>query len=327
MTDSRKGERTPVKRAAARAASMPSGGPAVPTLPSLALETHLRDQKRRKKARRDLHEALESHFATLSRYADIEITKLAEIVGAYACEIYDSGAEGYLAIPSTDPEVLFGMAGPLNIGLTLDDVEKCLSALRVRRPWKISSDPVVRLFDDGRELMELHYEPWLRQEIANIVTRRVQDTRKAYEGQFWSRQAVPQPENRASTKTPDDKKGAQRREFMTPFLKSLTPEMGPISSMERAPAADEKQGVLAPPKRTKREPHADPESILTGKDRVTHQTAADLLGVSVRRVRQLVVEEGLHTLGIGHAKQISVTSLRKRLTSTPNSEVSGNPGK
>src|SRR5208282_1570275 len=90
-----------------------------------------------------------SYFATLTRYADISINKLAEIMGAYACEIYDSGAEGYLQIQSLDPEVLFGIGGPLNVGLTLSDVEKCLSTLRVRRPWKISFD-----FDREESLLE-----------------------------------------------------------------------------------------------------------------------------------------------------------------------------
>lgn len=194
------------------------GTASIPTLPVLALEAHRRDQKRREKARRDLHEALEGYFATLSRYADIEITKLAEIVGAYACEIYNSSAEGYLTIPSIDPEALFGMAGPLNIGPTLADVEKCLSGLRVRRPWKISSDPVVRRFDDGRELMELHYEPWLRQEIANIVTRRFQDTRKQYE-QSAPPEPAPVPEEPSAVRTGSDaSKAAARQSFMAPHL-------------------------------------------------------------------------------------------------------------
>lgn len=158
-----------------------------PILPKLSLEAHRKDQERRKNAKRDLREALESYFSTLASGKEVEITKLAEIMGAYACEVYNSSAAGYLAIPFLDPEALFGMAGPLNVGLTLADVEKCFSTLRVRRPWKISSDPVVRLFDDGRELMVLHYEhPWLKQEIGNIVTKRVQDARKEYEEGFQS---------------------------------------------------------------------------------------------------------------------------------------------
>jgi len=188
MANSRKIDLTPdgilperEQSQAPQAADVSHREDAGPSLPTLPLEAHRKDQERRKKARRDLEEALESYFATLTRFEDIELTKMAEIVGAYACEIYDSSAEGYLAIPSLDPEALFGMAGPLNVGLTLTDVEKCVSTLRVRRPWKISSDPFVRLLDDGRELIGLHYEhPWFRLEIGNIVARRFQDTRKAY---------------------------------------------------------------------------------------------------------------------------------------------------
>jgi len=147
----------------------------------LPLEVHRRDQERRLKAKQDLEKALESFFATLTGAGDIEASKLAEIVGAYAREIYRSGAEGYLAIPSLDPEALFGMAGPLNGGPTLAEVEKCLSTLRVRRPWNpLSRDPAVSCLDDGCELTALHYDEWLRREIWTAVTACVQDARKTY---------------------------------------------------------------------------------------------------------------------------------------------------
>lgn len=160
-----------------------SHGEAVKAMrPTLPLEAHRRDRERQARAKRDLEATLENYFATLTRFGDIEITTLAEIVGAYACEVYDSRAEGYMAIPSWDPETLFGVAGPLSVGPTLADVERCLATLKVRRPWKIpSSDSIVGLLDDGRELMGLHYEhPWFTRQIGDIVARRVQDTRKAY---------------------------------------------------------------------------------------------------------------------------------------------------
>jgi hypothetical protein len=159
----------------------PKASPQIQPLPKLSLATHRKDQERRKNAKSDLTEALESYFSILTSGKEVDMTKLVEIVGAYACEIYNSAAEGYMAIPLLDPEALFGMTGPLNVGLALADVEKCLSALRIRRPWKISSDPAVRLLDDGRELMGLYYEhPWFRQAIGNIVSKRVEDARKEY---------------------------------------------------------------------------------------------------------------------------------------------------
>jgi hypothetical protein len=80
-------------------------------------------------------------------------------------------------------------------------------------------------------------------------------------------------------------------------------------------------------RREKREPHPDPESVLAGKDRVTVETAAELLGVTPRRVRQLVLEEHLDTLGIGHAKRISAQSIRQRLNLPTNLEENGNSRK
>jgi hypothetical protein len=156
---------------------------ASPVLGTLPLEAHRKDQERRKKAKRDLKEALQSYFATLTRGSDVELTKVTEIVCAYAREIYDSSVEGYRAIPSLDPEALFGEAGLLNVGLTLSDVEKCLSTLRVRRPWKRPGD----LLDDGYESMRLYLdEPWLSGEMRDIVAKRVQDSRAAYPLRFPS---------------------------------------------------------------------------------------------------------------------------------------------
>lgn len=156
-------------------------GAATVALPVLPLEAHRKDQERRRKARRDLEKALEGYFATLTRFREVEITKVAEILGSYASEIYDSSAAGYLVIPSLDLEALFGIAGPLNGGMAIADVEKQVSTLRVRRPWKISKDPAVRPLDDGRESMGLYFDdPWLRHEIREIVAMRVDSTRNAY---------------------------------------------------------------------------------------------------------------------------------------------------
>jgi hypothetical protein len=83
----------------------------------------------------------------------------------------------------------------------------------------------------------------------------------------------------------------------------------------------------APPRRTEREPHSNPEAVLSGKERVTQETASELLGVSLRRVRGLIEEGHLTTIGEGHAKQISVDSLRRRLNLQTNSEKSGNTRK
>jgi hypothetical protein len=94
-------------------------------------------------------------------------------------------------------------------------------------------------------------------------------------------------------------------------------------------AAVSDNGIVNPlsPKRTKRQPHPNPESILTGKDRVTFQTASTLLGVTERRVRQLVDEGNLETVGKGHAKRITASSISRRLNARTNSEESGNARK
>jgi len=62
-------------------------------------------------------------------------------------------------------------------------------------------------------------------------------------------------------------------------------------------------------KKRRRTPHPDPESLLEGKDAVTYETAAQVLGVSVRRVRELVMEQKLKARGKGHQKKIDVLTL------------------
>jgi hypothetical protein len=61
----------------------------------------------------------------------------------------------------------------------------------------------------------------------------------------------------------------------------------------------------------RRAPHANPESLLAGKTVVTFDTAAEVLGMTVRRVRELVAEQKLNARGAGHSKKIEVSSLRK----------------
>ena len=87
------------------------------------------------------------------------------------------------------------------------------------------------------------------------------------------------------------------------------PEAGvpaPVSDVDshRAPATTTKS-------RKRRPPHPEPESLLAGKVAVTFDTAAEVLGVTVRRVRELVVEQKLRSLGGGHSKKVEVSSLRR----------------
>jgi hypothetical protein len=96
---------------------------------------------------------------------------------------------------------------------------------------------------------------------------------------------------------------------------------------EAGAAVNDTAPKTVPAKKKKREPHPDPEAILAGKQRVTYGTAAMLLGVTERRVRQLVEENHLACVGEGHAKQISASSIRSRLNLPRNSEESGNPRK
>ncbi len=83
-------------------------------------------------------------------------------------------------------------------------------------------------------------------------------------------------------------------------------------------------------KRRVREPHPNPEKFLEGKTRVTPQTSATVLGVTERRVRQLVAEGQLDTIGEGHARQIDAQSLWRRLGGSKirnPAETSGNSRK
>jgi hypothetical protein len=100
-----------------------------------------------------------------------------------------------------------------------------------------------------------------------------------------------------------------------------------VHILELAPHLAAEQGVPGSPNRTKREPHPNPEAILAGKNRITARKTAELLGVSERRVRALVLENDLRAVGKGHAKQISVDSVRRLLSLSTNSEESGNPRK
>lgn len=67
----------------------------------------------------------------------------------------------------------------------------------------------------------------------------------------------------------------------------------------------------AKPGRHKRRPHPNPEELLAGKAVVAFDTAAAVLGVTLRRVRELVLEQKLRARGSGHSKKIEVPSLRK----------------
>lgn len=107
----------------------------------------------------------------------------------------------------------------------------------------------------------------------------------------------------------------------------LTAKEARDSDTQKTPRKDVGDSAPISLNRTKREPHPNPETILAGKDRITHDTAAGILGVSKRRVSQLAVEGHLITLGVGHAKQISTASIRVRLGLATNSEESGKKGK
>ena len=75
--------------------------------------------------------------------------------------------------------------------------------------------------------------------------------------------------------------------------------------------------------RKKRPSHPDPESLLRGKSKVTYETAAEVLRVTIRRVRELVAEERLEKVGQGHSAGISVDTLRDRLGISKKSEQTG----
>jgi hypothetical protein len=70
----------------------------------------------------------------------------------------------------------------------------------------------------------------------------------------------------------------------------------------------------SPQKRRRKEPHPDPESVLKfNPGGVVTRTAADLLGVGLRRVQELVTEGNLEATGKGNCRRVTVESLRRRL--------------
>ncbi len=81
-----------------------------------------------------------------------------------------------------------------------------------------------------------------------------------------------------------------------------------------APAPGAEIAPIPPPaarKKPRRAPHPNPETLLTGRLGVTYRTASEVLGITERRVRELVSESKLATRGQGQRKLIDVASLRK----------------
>jgi hypothetical protein len=73
---------------------------------------------------------------------------------------------------------------------------------------------------------------------------------------------------------------------------------------------------------------ASPEERLAGKTVVPYKTAAEVLNVGPRRIRQLVAKKQLISRGEGHQKKIDVASLRRRAgLQQTNPEQSGSKGK
>ncbi len=94
---------------------------------------------------------------------------------------------------------------------------------------------------------------------------------------------------------------------------SQGPEAGvpaPVIDVDSNPAPATSTTTTKSKKR-RRPPHPEPETLLAGKTAVTFDTAAEVLGMTVRRVRALVEEQKLKSLGAGHSKKIEVSSLRK----------------
>lgn len=167
-------------------------------LPTISAANHRKDQERRRKALRDLNAALQDYCETVPRERDVELTEVARIFCSYACELYDSRAAGYLELPTIDPTVLFGDAGVLNIGPTLEDVWHTVQRLKVRRPkkwpepeiYRDDDTPAVRcavgeiLIDKYVHFSYLIDDPWFCGEVRDRVARRAHDTREMYERRF-----------------------------------------------------------------------------------------------------------------------------------------------
>ena len=98
-----------------------------------------------------------------------------------------------------------------------------------------------------------------------------------------------------------------------------------VDALERQPTDDQRGNVkvrvqtVAVPKvhsvvRESRQPHPDPESILSKHPLgVNKATAANIFGISVRRVEQLIKDGELETTGRGHVKRVTTESIKARL--------------
>jgi len=66
-------------------------------------------------------------------------------------------------------------------------------------------------------------------------------------------------------------------------------------------------------KKPRKKPHPNPEELLANRTAVTYERAAEVLQVTVRRVRELVAEGKLKSSGQGQNKRIEVAGIRERI--------------
>lgn len=201
--------------------------------------------------------------------------------------------------------------------LVFPTVARCLCELASR-----GGITIARIVEEGEELFrQLAFQASRKQECSSYggltwegrVREEVEkDFHKTYQWKNFLT-AV------ASIKVPTA--DSERREDWASYLLGDLKHPDPIPKVQ----VPDLTPPSPPAENAKCEPHGDPAAVLAGKERVSYKTAAGLLNVGVRRVRQLVEDGCLDSVGKGKAKQISVSSLRRRLDLATNWEEKGNP--
>jgi excisionase family DNA binding protein len=228
---------------------------------------------------------------------------LIQIFLRYALRVLDANAR----------ELLAAFDSPERYARILDEIANEI-ALKVRGLWptiveKTCEDANMIAFGDSQagyyhpqNLMRPHIQP-IR---AALLLRN-----KHWEGQAWEKLASALPgSDQGITAGKVSLKMRGREETSAPesMARKLTVATAQSGSLRKA----NPDITSTPPRR--REPHPDPERILRANPAgVTYKTVAELAGVGVRRIQQLVDEGRLKAIGTGNSKRVTVASVRKHL--------------
>jgi hypothetical protein len=76
-------------------------------------------------------------------------------------------------------------------------------------------------------------------------------------------------------------------------------------------------------RKPRKKPHPNPAELLANRTAVTYERAAEVLQLTTRRIRELVVEGKLNALGAGQNKRIEVAGIQDRLGLQRSPELNG----